>query len=177
MDKYTSIIAEKIRFIHNGVYIDLNTYYKEKQYQVRKSIDLLDSKEYSNIIKSILIKLKRKPSSVYFFTIMIGIFIVFMYDYQNDLFLNALGWINILGSIFGFYVNNKINKVNLLIDNIMYDPAEYVNFEKEFKKASNSTSESRLLKDKLFELKSLRDDNILTEEEYELKRKKIIEED
>ena len=37
--------------------------------------------------------------------------------------------------------------------------------------------ESRSLKVRLHELKSLKDDNIITQEEYEIKRKKIIDED
>ena len=101
--------------------------------------------------------------------------LVFFFDYRTNIYANVLGWLFILGSFFGFINNNKINKVNKLIDQITRDSAKYVGFVGDSKSIVQSKKVIQSLKEKLIELESLKSEGTITENEYELKRKQIID--
>jgi hypothetical protein len=168
MDKYTENIKRKL--LENNIIFNDKEYLKIKT-QIDDAVHLKDIELYNKLINDLLDKLKEKKESAFLETLA-GISLVFFTDYRTELILNLLGWILIMFGIINIFWNNSKEKKNQQIEILKVNPAKSSDLVKDVE-----TKEKLTLKEKLQDLENLKDENIITIEEYKLKRKLIIDND
>lgn len=184
MDKYTKIIEKKIKHFDKQLGVVFKKNYERRQKHVLKYIETNNSKEYFRLIKDFLESSKGQSSSIYIFSLLIGLVAIFFFDYGTDLYstlIYALGWFNIAYGIYILVKNSKMNKSNAFLDNLIRNLSEYVDFKTDSQDKDISSSKKvnlsfkNRLEEKLEEIQNLYKKGILTEEEYNRKRKQIID--
>ncbi len=179
MDRYTEKI--KMRLLEQKVAFNEKLYFEKKQ-DIDTAINNLDTDDYNTLIKDILDKSKRVQSASLFdvvSNILIGIVLIFIFDYRTALFFNIVGWVLILYGILQGSIRSDTSKYNSKIDVLMTDPANFSGLKKELHKNLDNLKKSQTgvqsLQEKLQEIIKLLEKGIITEEEYKEKRKQIIE--
>jgi len=184
MDKYTKIIEKKIKHFDKQLGVVFKKEYERRQKHVLKYIETNNSKEYFRLIRYFLDNCKGQSSGIYIFSLLIGLVFLFFFDYGTDWYstlIYVLGLFNIAYAIYILVKNSKMNKSNAFLDNLISNLSEYVDFKTDsqdkdiFLSKNVNLSFKNSLEERLEEIQKLYKKGILTEEEYNRKRKQIID--
>lgn len=171
MDKYTESI--KIKLLEKDIILNEKAYLKIKQH-IDSAVKNQNINEYNKHLKILLEKSKGDLESPFLY-LLVGILMVFYFDYRSDLIFNIIGWFLIVFGIFFYLYNANVSKKNAYINLIMVNPANFSGLEKDLENFTKSKIMNQSLVERLEEIENLKINQIITEEEYEVKRKQIIE--